>query len=84
MATNFRIVDLRAGQSRSEILVEEALSPEDAALQATGEALVRSGRPVDLRVRVYFQKGDQPTTMVRLYRKVEDRDDATAVDRPGG
>jgi hypothetical protein len=84
MATNYRVVDLKAGASRSEILVEKAHSPEDAARQATGEVLVRSGRPVDLRVRVYFQKGGQPTTMVRLYRKVEDREDAAGVGSFGG
>jgi hypothetical protein len=73
MATNYRIVDPQAVDGKSEILVGKAQSPEDAAFKATGEMLVRSGRPLDLRVRVYFQQEGQPTTMVRLYRRIEDR-----------
>lgn len=74
MAIQFRVVDLRAGQDApAEVIIDSARSPEEAARLATGEALVRSGRRNDLRVRVYFQQEGQPTTMVRLYQRVEDR-----------
>ena len=74
MTVQFRVIDMRSGPDDApEILVEKARSPEDAALQAVGEQLVRSGHRNDLRVRVYFQQAGQPTSMVRLYRKVEDR-----------
>lgn len=70
----FRIVDLRANaDSPVELSVERAKSPEEAARLAIGETLVRSGHRNDLRVRVYFQQDGQPVTMVRLYRRVEDR-----------
>jgi len=74
MPTHFRVVDLRSGpEAASEQHVPAARSPEEAARLALGEALVRSGRKDDLRARVYFQPEGQPTTMVRLYRRVEDR-----------
>lgn len=74
MPVEFRIVDLRSGpENPPELTVPNAKSPESAALQAIGETLVRSGRRDDLRAKVYFQQEGQPTTMVRLYRKVEDR-----------
>lgn len=77
MNVQYRIVDMRMGPDGSEeILIAKARSPEDAALQAVGEKLVRSGHRNDLRVRVYFQEAGQPTTMVRLYRRVEDREPA--------
>jgi len=77
MSYKYRIVDMRLGADEAkEILVAKARSPEDAALQAVGEKLVRSGHRNDLRVRVYFQDAGQPTTMVRLYRRVEDREPA--------
>lgn len=56
-----------------ELLVQRARSPEDAARLAIGEILVRSGRQEDLRAKVYFQHPDQPMSMVRLYRRQEDR-----------
>jgi hypothetical protein len=73
MGSRYRVVDLRSGAQSGEILIDTARSPEDAAFKATGERLVRSGRPADLRVRVYFQQDGQPMSMVRLYRRVEDR-----------
>lgn len=74
MVTQFRVIDMRAGaDAPTEVIVEKARSPEEAARLATGETLVRSGRRNDLRVRVYFQQAGQPTTMVRLYQRVEDR-----------
>jgi hypothetical protein len=70
----FRVVDLRTNiEAPGEIIISQARSPEEAARVATGESLVRSGHKADLRVRVYFQQEGQPTTMVRLYRRVEDR-----------
>ncbi len=75
MAANFRIVDLRTNpDAPEELSITGARSPEEAARLAIGESLVRSGHRQDLRVRVYFQQEGQPTTMVRLYRRVEDRD----------
>ena len=74
MAIQFRVVDLRAGtEAPTEVLIDKARSPEEAARLATGEVLVRSGRRNDLRARVYFQQPGQPMTMVRLYQRVEDR-----------
>ena len=74
MVVQFRIVDLRSGnENPSELTIPKAKSPESAALQAIGEELVRSGHRDDLRAKVYFQQDGQPTTMVRLYRRVEDR-----------
>mgnify|MGYP000294519986 CR=1 FL=1 len=74
MGTHFRVVDLvsEAGTPR-ELLVPSARSPEDAARLAIGEILVRSGRREDLRAKVYFQHPEQPLSMVRLYRRQEDR-----------
>lgn len=74
MGTHFRVVDLvtEAGASR-EMVVQSARSPEDAARLAIGEILVRSGRRQDLRAKVYFQHPEQPLSMVRLYRRQEDR-----------
>lgn len=70
----YRIVDMRSGsEGIQELIIDKARSPEHAAFQAIGEMLVRSGRRDDLRARVYFQEVGQPTTMVRLYRRVEDR-----------
>jgi hypothetical protein len=73
MGSKYRVVDLSAAAQSDETLIDAARSPEDAAFKATGEKLVRSGRPGDLRVRVYFQQDGQPVSMVRLYRRVEDR-----------
>jgi hypothetical protein len=74
MSAQFRIVDLRTDpENPQELFVASARSPEEAARLALGEVLVRSGQRKDLRVRVYFQQEGQPTTMVRLYRRVEDR-----------
>lgn len=74
MTSKFRILDLHPDpNSPKELSVTGARTPEEAARLATGETLVRSGRRNDLRVRVYFQPEGQPTTMVRLYRRVGDR-----------
>ena len=72
--TSYRVVDCRdETPNPTEIIVPQAVSPEDAAFKATGNTLVRSGRRSDLRVRVYFQHADQPMSMVRLYSKAIDR-----------
>lgn len=74
MTPKFRILDLRSDpNSPTELSVDGAKTPEEAARLVTGEILVRSGRPEDLRVKAYFQQAGQPMTMVRLYRRVEDR-----------
>ncbi|UJW87408.1 hypothetical protein [Devosia sp. SL43] len=72
--TSYRIVDCRTDViDPAEVIVDNASSPEDAALKALGEVLVRSGRKSDLRVRVYFQHPGQVMSMVRLYAKAADR-----------
>lgn len=72
--TSYRVVDCRNNViDPQEVIVDNAASPEDAALRAIGEALVRSGRRTDLRVRVYFQHPGQVMSMVRLYTKAVDR-----------
>jgi hypothetical protein len=72
--TSYRIVDCRSAVvDPNEVVVSRATSPEDAAFQALGETLVRSGRRSDLRARVYFQHPNQPMSMVRLYAKAIDR-----------
>lgn len=74
MPTSFRIVDLRlSAEEPKELVISQARTPEEAALLATGEKLVRSGHRDDLCVRVYFQNDGQPLSMVRLYRRIEDR-----------
>ena len=74
MGIDFRVVEVvtEAGLER-ELVVPQARSPEAAARLAIGETLVRSGRRQDLRAKVYFQHPDQPISMVRLYRRQEDR-----------
>jgi hypothetical protein len=72
--TSYRIVDCRSTVvDPNEVVISQATSPEDAAFQALGETLVRSGRRSDLRARVYFQHPNQPMSMVRLYAKAIDR-----------
>jgi hypothetical protein len=72
--TSYRIVDCRTNVvDPQDLIVDNAHSPEDAALKAIGEVLVRSGRRTDLRVRVYFQHPGQVVSMVRLYAKAIDR-----------
>ena len=72
--TSYRVVDCRNNiVDPEELIIDSAASPEDAALKAIGEVLVRSGRRDDLRVRVYFQRPGQVMSMVRLYAKAIDR-----------
>lgn len=72
--TSYRVVDCRPDLAEPrEVIIDKATSPEDAAFKAIGETLVRSGRPADLRVRVYFQHAGQVMSMVRLYAKAIDR-----------
>lgn len=72
--TSYRVVDCRSDViDPKEVIIDNAGSPEDAALKAVGEVLVRSGRRQDLRVRVYFQHPGQVMSMVRLYSKAIDR-----------
>ena len=59
MSRSFRVVDLRAR------------SPEEAAREALGIELVRSGAKRDIAAKVYWQPVGQPLTMVRLYSKVD-------------
>ena len=73
---SYRVVDCRTDAiDPQERIIENATSPEDAALKAIDEVLVRSGRAADLRARVYFQHPGQALSMVRLYSKAIDRAD---------
>lgn len=72
--TSYRVVDCRTNVvDPQEVIIDGAVSPEDAARKAIGETLVRSGKRADLRVRVYFQHPGQVMSMVRLYAKAIDR-----------
>lgn len=64
----FRIIDLRTGVIEPEQRVE-ARSPEQAAENALGIKLVRSGHARSLVCRVYWDDANN-TNMVRLYTKV--------------
>lgn len=64
----FRIIDLRTGIVEPEQKVE-ARSPEQAAENALGLKLVRSGHARSLVCRVYWDDANN-TNMVRLYTKV--------------
>lgn len=74
MTKRFRVVDLRS--SDLDIEIEGAKSPEDAARQALGIEVVRSGSKNDLVAKVYWQPVGQPLTMVRLYSKIEGQSEA--------
>lgn len=72
MSRSFRVVDLRADASAAmDIVIEGARSPEEAAREALGIELVRSGAKRDIAAKVYWQPVGQPLTMVRLYSKVD-------------
>ena len=72
MTKIFRVVDLRP--QGKEVVIEGASSPEDAARQALGIDVVRSGAKKDLVAKVYWQPMEQPLTMVRMYSKVDATD----------
>lgn len=48
MANRYRVIDLRTGVIETEIVVDNARSPEHAAREALGMAVVRSGSKKDL------------------------------------
>lgn len=70
MQKQFRVVDLRSDLIDPDERVVEATSPEAAATAVLGLDVVRSGSKRDLVARVYWRLPDQPTNMVRLYRRV--------------
>lgn len=70
----FRIIDLRSGVIEPETQVE-ARSPEQAAENALGLKLVRSGHARTLVCRVYWNDANN-TNMVRLYTKVAEHHSA--------
>ncbi|HTN60900.1 MAG TPA: hypothetical protein VL147_05030 [Devosia sp.] len=80
MAREFRVVDCRANDVDPVDTIISAQTPEEAARLALGEYLERSGQKRDLRARVYFQTEGQPLTMVRLYSKAIDREEAMRLD----
>ncbi|MDB5473983.1 MAG: hypothetical protein JWP99_1286 [Devosia sp.] len=74
MTLAYRVVNLRVDPSTAaEFIIEGARTPEDAAREALGLRLIRSGSKRDLAARVYWQHVGQPLNMVRLYTKVTDR-----------
>lgn len=67
---NYRIIDLRSDIiDAGGLVVDGVASPEDAARQALGIEVTRTGPRVDLVARVYWQPIGRPMNMVRLYRK---------------
>lgn len=66
MLRQYRVVDLTSEEVRPDVLVD-ALSPEDAAEQALGLKVARSGARRNLAARVYWQMPNSPLCMVRLY-----------------
>lgn len=73
MANRYRVIDLRTGVIETEIVVDNARSPEHAAREALGMEVVRSGSKKELVARVYWQVPPQPQNMVRLYAKADGR-----------
>jgi len=69
VARQYRVVDCSSDLAGSLIIVPKANTPEEAARLALGEVLVRSGRPPELRARVYYEEEDQVLSMVRLYSR---------------
>lgn len=76
MTKEYRVIDLQTETIDPESITVQAHSPEKAAELALGLELVRSGAKKDLRARVYCQLPGQPLSMVRLYTKVADREQA--------
>jgi hypothetical protein len=66
---HFRVVNLST-LDETEI---KAVTPELAGQAALGEKLVRSGRPGDLRAKVYWHNSTLALTMCRLYALAERR-----------
>lgn len=64
--TEFRVIDLRSNIIEQEQKVSGS-SPEDAARQALGIDVFRSGLKKHLVARVYWQGLSGPPNMVRLY-----------------
>ncbi|WP_108459205.1 hypothetical protein [Devosia naphthalenivorans] len=72
MAITYRVIDVRETLiDPLDILIEGVRSPEEAARQALGIDVVRSGAKQNLVARVYWQSVGQPVNMVRLYKKPE-------------
>ena len=71
MPNEYRVIDLQTEVRDPDPPTVTAHTPEKAAELALGVELVRSGRPSNVRARVYFQQPDQPMTMVRLYERAE-------------
>lgn len=68
----YRVIDLRDSTIDSQEQVIPAKSPEAAATDLLGIEVVRSGPRQNLVARAYWQYPDQPLSMVRLYRRVDD------------
>ncbi len=64
--TEFRVIDVRSNVIEAEQKVVGS-SPEDAARQALGIDVFRSGPRQHLVARVYWQGFSGPPNMVRLY-----------------
>ena len=74
MTLAYRVVDLRVDSNTpGDVIIEGARTPEDAAREALGLKLIRSGSKRDLAARVYWQHSGQPLNMERRYTKVTDR-----------
>lgn len=67
----YRVIDLRDQSIDSQEHFVPAKSPEAAARGLLGIDVVRSGPRQNLVARAYWQYPDQPVSMVRLYRRID-------------
>lgn len=68
----YRVTDLRPqGEDSFDVIIENGRSPEDAAQQALGLEVVRSGAKADLVACVYWERIGQEELSVLLYRKTQ-------------
>jgi hypothetical protein len=68
----YRVTDLRPqGEDSFDVIIENTRSPEDAAQQALGLEVVRSGATADLVACVYWERIGQEELSVLLYRKTQ-------------
>jgi hypothetical protein len=66
----YRVTDLRPeAENEFDIVIESARSPEDAAQQALGCEVVRSGAKANLIARVHWERIGQVELGVYLYLK---------------
>lgn len=70
---HYRVIDLTNTAIDDKEHVIPARSPEAAAKDLLGIEVVRSGSRQNLVARAYWQNPNQPVSMVRLYRRIQDQ-----------